>query len=189
MKMLKIKNMFKFLQKKVPLWGLLLAGIIIIAESAQIMTETRLRSEHRKYWIEKVRFCSNAIYQNLEYILENEDDEEKITPSLIGAYLYSDQLDDVQYFVLQKTSYADGKTYTGYEAQKVFIFEYVHTTLEQILNEYKETYSLSESDYKTIQLFCEEFHSLSETIKENPQMSKEQFEDCISTLYTSIYLK
>ena len=63
MKMLKIKNMFKFLQKKVPLWGLLLAGIIIIAESAQIMTETRLRSEHRKYWIEKVRFCSNAIWR------------------------------------------------------------------------------------------------------------------------------
>lgn len=39
MKMLKVKTMFKFLEKKVPLWGLLFAGIFIIAESAQIMTE------------------------------------------------------------------------------------------------------------------------------------------------------
>ncbi len=53
MKMLKVKTMFKFLEKKVPLGVLLFAGIFIIAESAQIMSETRLRSEHRKYWIEK----------------------------------------------------------------------------------------------------------------------------------------
>lgn len=181
--------MLRFLQRKVPLWVLLLAGIVIAAESVQIISEIKLRSDHQRYCMAKIRAASDGIYQNLEYLFPNKDDEEIVSPSLIGAYHYSNDLNEEHYFTLRRIAFADGKSYTGYDAQKFITFGYVNSTLEQILNEYSETHTLSEKDYETLQLFCEEFRSLSETITENPYMSNEQFLDCISNLYNSIYPK
>lgn len=182
-----MKVVFRILKMKVPLWLLLLTGVIITIESVQIVSEIRLHSEYRRYFIEKIRFNSDGIYQNLEYICQNKDDKEKISSSLIGAYHYSNALDDTHYFILQRGAFNGEKTYTGYEARKFVTFSYVKSALEQILNEYKETNNLSESDYKTIQLFCEEFRNLSEAITENPYMTNEQFVDCVKELYTSVY--
>ncbi len=47
---MKKKFVLGFLQMKVPLWLLLLAGIVIIIEAVQIVSEFRVRSEYRRYY-------------------------------------------------------------------------------------------------------------------------------------------
>lgn len=182
--------MFKFFQRKVPLWMLLLTGIIIAVESVQIVAEIKFHSEQRSYYIESVKHASDAIYQNIENIFSNKDDEEIVTPSIIGAYLYSGELFNTRYFIPKWTVFGVEKDiYKGYLSNDFLTFGYVKSILEQMLNEYNKTYQLSESDYETLQLFCKGFHDLSEKIEEKPHMSNEQFVDCIEELYTTVYLK
>lgn len=182
--------MFKFFQRKVPLWMLLLTGLIIAVESVQIVAEIKFHSEQRSYYIESVKHASDAIYQNIENIFSNKDDEEIVTPSIIGAYLYSDKLFSTRYFIPKWTVFGVEKDiYKGYLSNDFLTFGYVKSILEQMLNEYNKTYQLSETDYETLQLFCKGFRNLSEKIEEKPHMSNKQFIDCIEELYTTVYLK
>lgn len=185
-----MRIVFRFLQRKVPLWILLLTGIIIAVESIQIVAEIKFHSEQRSYYIESVKHASDGIYQNLEYIFPNKDDDEKVTQSIIGAYLYSNDLFNTRYFIPKWTVFGVEKDiYRGYSSYDFLTFGYVNSILEQMLNEYKKTYHLSESDYETLQLFCKGFRDLSEEIEEKPHMSNKQFVDCIEKLYTAVYLK
>lgn len=178
-----------FLMRKVPLWTLLLVIVLFIIGSIQICADIDSHIKESKRFIGDMNTYAEGIAQNLQNVCKETDDPEIVEASLIGAYLYSTDLQSLlyrepKYTILGKNFHL----FTGMDVPPDRVFPYVASQLKEIRDEYLETKVLSDTSQVLIKEVALAFLEFSD--RESDQaISREDFIERLNTLCIKLYAK
>ncbi len=156
--------------------------------SLQVLSETRLYESLRAQYIKDINETSEGIYKNLEIASSEMNDPIVTEQSLIGALLYARELKENAYYVPQyailgkKISPFSGATTSPYR-----VFQYVETQLDIIVNEYRETSTVTEDSLMTIQLLQNAFSTFCTELRNSDTISQSSFIKYLDSLCNAIY--
>ena len=182
-----------FLRRNVPLWTLLLVIAAFIISVVQICADIDLHIEESKRFISDMNVCAEGIARNLQNAYEETNNSEKVEASLIGAYLYSEELQSLLYrepmcTILGKKLHL----FSGIDAPPDRVFPHVASQLKGIRDEYLETKVLSETSQSLINELSMVFLEFCDS-GSNQAISRESFTERLNTLciklYTKVYAK
>ena len=180
----------KLFTRKVPLWGLLLALVVILCCTVQIGAEVKLHRAQRSAFIRSLMAYANGISQNLSNASVNTFDSEEMVAELTGARLHSEQLYNLLYRIPEYTVFGSEKSlfdelYRS-SASPDEAFAYVKAQLNETFHEYQEKKILSTESLSTILWISDAFSSFYDSLDGQDYISQKSFIDCMDTLCTTI---
>ena len=176
--------------RKVPLWGLLLALVVILCCTVQICAEVKLHRDQRAAFIQSLMAYANAISQNLSNASLNTYDSEEIHAELVGARLRSEQLYNLLSRIPEYTVFGSEKSlfdelYCSSTSPDE-AFAYVKAQLNETFYEYQENKILSAESLSIIIWMSDAFSSFYDSLDGKDYISQKSFIDCMDTLCTTI---
>ena len=178
----------KLFTRRVPLWGLLLALVVILCCTVQIGAEVKLHRTQRSAFIQSLMAYANGISQNLSNASVNTFDSEGMVAELTGARLHSEQLCILLYRIPEHTVFGHEKGLLDeLSGSPDLAFAYVRSQLNEILNEYLEKNCLSAKSLSTIQLISDAFSSFYDSLDGQDYVSQKSLISYMDTLCTTIY--
>lgn len=182
----------KIFTRKVPLWGLLIALLVILCCAVQICAEIRFHSNQCSAFMRRFVTPADGISQNLSNFLLDTSTAEEADAALIGACLYAEQLDRLMYCVPRYTIFGSERGLldeleNSSSQPPSRTFSLVALQLREILNEYHETNALSEESLSTIRKISDAFSTFYDNLDGQNHISQKSFLNYLDILCTAIY--
>lgn len=179
----------KLTAHRVPLWWLLIALVVILCCVVQICAEVKFHSKQRSTFIQSLISSADGISQNLSIFSSEEVDQSLVDQSLIGAYLYSEQLKGLlDYRVPRYTIFGSERGILDeMENSPSLAFSSVYYQLKEILNEYQEENIISEESLSYIRLISDAFSSFHDNLEGEGNISQKSLINYMEILCTAIY--
>ena len=180
-----IKELFK---RKVPLGAFLVALAMVFLCAVQLLADINMHNEDREIFIEDLKTYSEGIYLNLENVCQQSSDSEKMEASLIGAYLYSMDLQGLIYRVPRHTIFGKKcSLFFDVDVSPNVAFPFVSSQLKQIRDEYFETGEVSADSISTIEMLSTAFSEFCAGVGDEADISQRTFTEWMNKLTEKIY--
>ena len=177
----------KLFMRKVPVFWLLIAIIVILCCAVQLSAEYRFHSSEQSRFIQSLMTDAEGINQNLVISVSKESNAEEVEQALIGARLYSEHLTGLADHVPRYTVFGHERGLFDELGNPSQAFSYVALQLNEVLNNYQETHILSAEDRSTVLLISDAFSTFCDHAGRQNKLSQRALINCIDTLCTAIY--
>ena len=178
----------KLTTRKVPLWWLLIALVVIFCCAIQICAEVKFHSEQRVAFIHSLASSADGVSQNLSIFSSDMSTSEEVEQSLIGACLYSEQLECLLYRVPRYTIFGlERGIFDELGNSPLQAFSFVSSQLKEILNEYQDENILSDESLSIILLISDAFSSFYNNLEERGNVSQKSLINYMNILCSTIY--